>query len=229
MMRGSISLSLVLLLGSACDSGDPGSSASGSGSTGSDTAAESGDASGSTGADSDSNGDSSGGADGSSDGGELPTPTGPELYASLCSGCHGLEAQGTDLGYELRHPDRGLYTHVIRTGRPGLEFDNSVMAAYGEEVFSDQQLEELFDWLDSFEQPTTGEGLYADYCANCHGAVPEMGVIGEEIVGRSFNDMIEKVREGEGGTNYEPRTGYMSVFSASVLSDAEVQSITDAL
>ena len=231
MMSRSIPVSLILLLAIGCDSGDPGVEGSGgpsdtAGTTGADSESGSGSGSGSGNG---SGNESSGGGDGSSDGGELPPLTGPQLYASLCSGCHGLEGEGTELGYELRHPDRGLSTHVIRTGRPGLEFDNSAMAAYGEEIVSDPQLEELFDWLDSFEQPTTGEGLYADYCANCHGAVPEMGVVGEEIVGKSFNEVLEKVREGEGGSNYKLRSVYMTAFGADVLSDAEVQAITDSL
>ena len=222
-MRTSISLCLLLLC-AGCDSGgsdsEPSTSSGGSTSSGDSTGPDDGGTEDTTG--------SGAGADESSSGGAA-TPSGPELYASLCAGCHGLEAEGTSLGYELRHPDRGLYTHVIRNGRPGLEFPDSAMAAYGEELISDEQLEELFDWLDDFDQPTTGEQLYADYCANCHGAEPDAGVIDAEIVGRSLDDLIEKIREGEGGGNYEPRGGYMTAFSADVLDDAEIEAIAEAL
>ncbi len=220
-MRTSALLALFLL--AACDSSDPAGSAGTEGSTGASTAAEgseSSDGAATTSGPGDEGDESTGG-------GELPTPTGPELFVSLCSGCHGVEAEGGVNGYELRHPDRGLASFVIRNGREGLEFPNSQMAAYGEDVFSDQQLEELFDWLDAFEQPSTGEGLYADYCANCHGTQPGQGVINEDIADKGFNDTIEKVREGEGGSNYGNRGGYMSAFDDSKLSDAEVQAIVD--
>ena len=190
-----------------------------------DGAGSSGDGSESTGA-----AEESGSGEGSSsgDGGEpLPTATGPELYMSLCSGCHGLEGEGTALGYELRHPDRELSTWVIRNGRPGLEFEDSAMAAYGEEVFSDQQLEELYDWIDAFEQPTTGEGLYADYCASCHGTDPVAGgVIQKDIADKDFNDLQEKIRQGV-GNSIEPRTLYMSAIDAEHLSDEGIQAIAD--
>jgi len=193
-------------------------STDGAGSSSGDAAESSGAAEESVGGES----SSSGGDDGE----PLPTPTGPELYLSLCSGCHGLEGEGTALGYELRHPDRELSTWVIRNGRPGLEFEDSVMAAYGEEVFSDQQLDELFEWLDSFEQPTTGEALYADYCANCHGADPLAGgVIQKDIADKGFGDLEEKIREGVGVV--EERTRYMSAIDADHLSDAGIQAIAD--
>ncbi len=220
---------LLLVFVAACSSDDPlapEATNTGTGGNTGDAATET--SSGTTAETGDSDGGSGSGDEGSSESGDpLPIPTGPELYASLCSGCHGLEGEGTELGYELRHPDRELSTYVIRTGREGVEFENSAMAAYGEDLFSDAQLVELYDWLDSFEQPADGAGLYADYCANCHGADPLAGgVIDKDIADKDLNDMREKVREGVGEVS-DPRQGYMSSFSETQLSDAELQAMID--
>ena len=147
---------------------------------------------------------------------------------SLCAPCHGAEAEGTELGYELRHPDRGHATWVIRNGRPGLEFENSAMAAFGPETVSDAQLEEILDWLDAFPQPTGGEALYRDYCRNCHGEDPwQGGVTAEDIGEKDFEDLLERAREGAGGTNYGSRGEYMTGFDADVLPDEALMEIAD--
>lgn len=154
-------------------------------------------------------------------------PTGPTVYASFCAPCHGTSAEGTALAYELRHPDRRLAEWVIRNGRSGVEFPDSQMPAFGPELISDAQLGELFDWLDDYDRPTSGEGLYRDYCANCHGADPRVGgVIREDILGEDDEDILDTVRDGD-GDGIEPRSEYMTTFSPVALSDAEVQSIID--
>ena len=154
-------------------------------------------------------------------------PTGPELFAMYCAACHGPSAEGTALAYELRHPDRRLATWVIRNGREGLEFPDSQMPSFSPEVIDDTQLDALLDWLDGFEQPSTGEALYLDYCANCHGRDPRMGgVIREDILEEDDEDILDTVRDGD-GDGLEPRSEYMSAFPSSALSDAEVQAIID--
>jgi|GEM_PF-2379158 len=216
---------IALAVSAACYSGDGPPAESAAGTSGAASSAESSGAAGES---------TSGVADGSGEGGSsgddgepLPTPTGPELYASLCAGCHGPEGEGTALGYELRHPDRALSTWVVRNGREGVEFADAAMAAYGEDVVSDQQLEEMYDWLDGFEQPETGEALYADYCASCHGADPDAGgVIDKDIADKDFDDMLEKVREGVGRVD-DPRDRYMSAFDETRLSDEALQAIVD--
>ncbi len=153
--------------------------------------------------------------------------SGPMLYATLCAPCHGNDAQGTALGYELRHPDREYSRWVVRNGRGGDEFPDSAMAAYDPAVVSDAQLDEMFDWLDAFEQPTTGEGLYLDYCRNCHGVDPSAGgVAGEGIDDKDFDDALEAVREGKGGTSYGMRAMYMTALPQDALSDDELMAIT---
>jgi mono/diheme cytochrome c family protein len=200
------------------------------GSAGSDSSDGSTGSSSTTGAASDSQG-----SDGSSGGDETTgdaattgnsDASGEELYA-LCAPCHGATGEGSDLGYELRHPTTRAYaTWVVRNGRPGTEFTNSVMAPYSEAVLSDADLEKIWDYLDSFDQPTTGEELYLDYCGNCHGPDGTGGVVGVSVLGE-LGELFDIVRSGEGGTNYANRPGYMTAFGTDRLTDEEVQAILD--
>jgi mono/diheme cytochrome c family protein len=152
-------------------------------------------------------------------------PTGRQVYAGRCASCHGAEAQGTSAGYELRHPSRPYATWVIRAGRPGDEFPSSYMPGWGDQHLDELQLEELFDWLDAFERPTTGAGLYADFCANCHGPDAAGGVSRSDIRGRDLERIIPPVREGLGGDGYGVRRSFMPATSADALSDAELEAI----
>jgi len=172
-------------------------------------------------------GDSSAGSDGSSSGGE--EKTGEELFLDNCAACHGPDALGTEFGYELRHPDRGYAEWVVRNGREPGELAPSVMAAYPVETLADDELQRILDHLDSFPQPTTGEGLYLDYCRNCHGPDGSGGTVPENILEEGTAEVLEKVREGEGGNNYGSRLGFMPAFADDRLTDAEVQSVLDWL
>jgi mono/diheme cytochrome c family protein len=140
-----------------------------------------------------------------------------------------MTGEGTVLGYELRHPLRPFSTWVVRNGRSGGEFPSSVMLPYSADLLSDADLGAIFDYLASFPQPTTGEGLYLDYCANCHGADARGGMAGADISDKGFNDASEKVRRGEGGVDYGNRAAYMPAFGGEVLSDDELRAITDYL
>jgi len=155
------------------------------------------------------------------------TMSGEAVYQSMCASCHGAAGEGTSLGYALRHPTRAFATWVIRHGRGGDEF-GTAMAAYGSNVISDEQLDEMFTWLDSFPQPTAGEDLYADYCANCHGTDPfDGGVVNKDIGGEGYSEILETAREGESVTDYGDRGEYMPAFSNSRLSDDELKQISD--
>lgn len=170
---------------------------------------------------------SSSGASGT--GGEAPTaPTAPnsEPFAQ-CAACHGPTGEGSVLGYEIRHPVRPYAAWVVRHGRTGGEFPSSAMLAYGGSTLSDEQLTTIFDYLDGFPQPLTGQDLYLDYCGNCHGTDARGGVTGVDISDKAFNDALEKVREGEGGNDYGNRGAYMPAFPRSKLTDDEVELITD--
>ncbi|HKY36785.1 MAG TPA: c-type cytochrome [Polyangiaceae bacterium] len=144
-----------------------------------------------------------------------------------CAVCHGPTGDGTALGYEIRHPVRPYTAWVVRHGRTGGEFPGSAMLAYATAALSDAHLSSIFDYLDSFPQPTDGQGLYLDYYRNCHGTNARGGVTGVDISDKAYNDALEKVREGEGGTNYANRAIYMPAFPASRLSDADVRAIAE--
>lgn len=153
--------------------------------------------------------------------------SGEELYGQLCSPCHGASGEGTALGYELQHPVRELSVWVVRNGRPGDEFEGSSMASYSPQIASDAQLDEIWDYLDSFPQPTTGEGLYLDYCRNCHGTDALGGVVAKDISDKGFADALERIRDGAGLGDVGARMLYMPAFGADVISDAEVQLVVD--
>jgi mono/diheme cytochrome c family protein len=154
--------------------------------------------------------------------GETAGMTGEQLFAQ-CAPCHGPTGEGTAMGYELRHPDRPHATWVVRNGRMGApEFPTSVMLAFPASVLSDADLEKIFDYLASFPQPTTGQGLYLDYCGNCHAADAKRS----DISTKQYDDAIEMVRKGEQAP-FEWRGVYMPAFATTTLSDAEVRLITD--
>jgi mono/diheme cytochrome c family protein len=172
---------------------------------------------GTSGADSPTGGDSPNGTD---------SLNGGDPFAA-CAVCHGPTGEGTALGYEIRHPARPYAAWVVRHGRTGGEFPGSAMVPYAPSTVTDAQLSSIFDYLDGFPQPTTGEGLYLDYCRNCHGTNARGGVTGVDISDKEYQDVLEKVREGEGGNNYANRAEYMPGFSADALSDAEVRAIAE--
>jgi len=192
------------------------------------TDAGSGDDSG-TSAETSTSSSSSDGSDSSDSSGESGTvpQSGEELFATFCASCHGPAAEGSTLAYEIRHPSHEYARWVIRNGRSGGEFPGSEMAAYPEALLDDAAVDAILDWLDGFEQPTTGEALYLDYCGNCHGADARGGVVEKPIEYEGVNDMLEKVREGEGGSNYGARLQYMPSVASDRLDNDEVTAIAE--
>lgn len=150
--------------------------------------------------------------------------TGEQLYMQLCASCHGPSGEGSTLGYELRHPRREYSRWVVRNGRTGAELAPTVMAPFGEDLLSDAELDRIFDYLDAFPAETTGEGLYLDHCRACHG-VDAAGGESQKDIRFELHEALEKVRQGEGGTDYGARTGYMPSWSTAELSDDDVAAI----
>jgi mono/diheme cytochrome c family protein len=222
---------LVSLALTACPAGDDDAAAdstTGAASTSAASGDASGDASGTIGevtaADSTAGDEPTTTAD-STSGAEA---SGEELFRQICAPCHGPEGEGTELAYALQHPVRDYSTWVVRNGRPGIEFPGTVMAAYGPGTASDATLEEVWDYLDSFPQPTTGEGLFLDYCRNCHGEDASGGVTGVDLrEADALAEIFEQVREGDGDGNFAARDEFMPAFDTTRLSDAEVQLIAD--
>jgi len=170
-------------------------------------------------------GTSSSDGESSSSGGGAPL-TGEELFLESCSPCHGVEGEGTMLAYAIQHPLRDYSRWVVRNGRPqGTKFPGAVMLPFGEDKLADAELELIFDYLDSFPQPADGQGLFMDYCRNCHGVDAAGGVVQTDIRDE-LDEALEKVREGEGNDPGD-RTGYMPLFSEERLSDEEVAAIVE--
>ena len=94
-----------------------------------------------------------------------PNPAPAAYGSSACVSCHGSVGQGVgSVGPEIRHVSGPFLTHVVRTGRPG-----TAMLAVPATSLPDAQLTEIQTWLAGQPKPTTGQGLYLDYCGNCHG------------------------------------------------------------
>lgn len=171
--------------------------------------------------------DSSGGESSTSG---APAISGEEFFLSVCAPCHGNDGEGTALGYGIQHPVRDYSTWVVRNGRPpgNDELPGSVMVAYAPGSLEDATLEEIWDYLDTFPQPTTGEELYMDYCRNCHGMDALGGITAVDIrEPEALLEIFEKVREGENVGAYASRGSSMPAFDESRISDAEIQLIAD--
>lgn len=145
--------------------------------------------------------------------------SGEELYTQLCASCHGPEAEGTALGYELRHIDHGYAGWILRNGRTGSELAPSVMAPFTTAQLADSDAEKIFDYLDAFPAPTTGEELYLDYCRNCHGIDASGGETGLDI--REELSQLPLILRNGGRGSYGERDRYMPVWTEAQISDED--------
>lgn len=89
---------------------------------------------------------------------------------------------------------------------------------------SDSNLEAIWDYLDQPPQPTSGQALFLDYCANCHGADGKGGPTGRNIL-NELNGLKTLVRQGAHGGEFEMRREYMPAFSATRITDTELNLI----
>lgn len=150
-----------------------------------------------------------------------------QKFTNTCAPCHGPEGAGAEKGPPIQFPSRAYATWVTRNGRAGTTAGfPGPMSGYSAETFSDAELNEIFDFLDSQTRPTTGEALYVAFCGNCHGTDSRQIIGIEPVFGRP-ESVEEVVRVGHGGTNYGARTVYMPSWPQSALSDAEVILIRD--
>ncbi len=145
--------------------------------------------------------------------------SGEELYGVYCAPCHGTDANGGELGPEVRHPPDELARWLVRNGRSETPYPGP-MIPLSSEVLSEPALDAILQYLSSFPQPDTGEGLYIDYCANCHGSDARGGPVAKHIAGK--DEFQEVLRRGKGGQAFNARSRYMPSWQALELSDQEV-------
>jgi mono/diheme cytochrome c family protein len=157
-----------------------------------------------------------------------PGAAAPAVWDSKgCKACHGPNGEGTaQIGPEIRHTPTTYASYVVRNGRPPFIMAQfpEVPAAMKTDV-SAADLTSILTWLQSQPKPTTPEGLYKDFCGNCHG--PKMGTGGAvpiTIVGKKMSEVTMKVRFGE-GTDPSMRNLFMPIIDATLLTDAELAQI----
>jgi mono/diheme cytochrome c family protein len=160
------------------------------------------------------------GSSGTTGGGGSGPLDGAALYAANCMLCHGQQGAGGVLAPETQHPVRDYSSWVVRHGRPGVGFPKP-MDIFGPDKLSDANLSLIWDYLDLPAQPTTGQALYHDYCANCHGADGKAGPTMRSIT-NELAKLKDQIRKGSKPGLFDQRHDYMPAFAASRLSDAEV-------
>jgi len=162
------------------------------------------------------------------------------LYRLSCLSCHGQLGAGIttpmNLGPEIQHPIRDYTRWVVRNGLPSVGYMEPMEPWYPvdqpdkemELILSDADMELIFDFLDKPPKPTTGQGLYNDYCANCHGADGLGGVTTRPVVSaEAIGQFAAVVRSGTHLGMQGSRTEYMPAFDQTILTDAEVQLMLD--
>jgi hypothetical protein len=129
------------------------------------------------------------------------------------------------LGPDIQHPVEDYATWVVRNGRDGAMIYLGPMLAYDEATLTDEVLSGIWTFLAEQPQPTTGEGLYMDYCAACHGDDGAGGPTARPIVNEA-HEITSLVRSGHSLGNFAERREFMPQWSTDELSDAELQLIT---
>jgi mono/diheme cytochrome c family protein len=172
-------------------------------------------------------GGSSSNADaGASDGGGMGGGSGtlPAGYA-VCAPCHGNEGAGVSgHGPDIQHPVVDFSTWVIRNGRTHPNFPEP-MAKFTTDMLPDAQLQGILSYLAARPKPTTGAGLFIDFCANCHGADAKGGVTMRPIDTEPMSAFLMNVRNGHHAGEFSARRDFMPKWTAAQLSDADVRLI----
>jgi mono/diheme cytochrome c family protein len=158
-----------------------------------------------------------------------PTPAPPAwtALATSCTTCHGPNGEGVSgIGPEIRHTPATFAQAVIRGGRSFMNAP-TLMVGFPEANLSVADMMAVISWLNTAPKPTTGQGLYKDFCGNCHGpTTPSGGSVPISIQNELRNDVKMKVRNGE-GTDQTMRNLYMPAHSSMDLTDAELDLILD--
>jgi len=164
------------------------------------------------------------------------TPAPAAWAAKGCATCHGPNGEGvllgtTPFGPEVRHTPTTYATWVVRHGRPApsamVDFPETAMT--GKTDINAADLTSILTWLAGQPKPMTGQGLYKDFCGNCHGPnAATGGAVPVGVIGKKKADVLQRIRVGEGADPAQ-RNGYMPAEDAAALSDAEVELISTYL
>jgi len=152
----------------------------------------------------------------------------PAWDKSTCSTCHGTVGQGVQsLAPEIRHVPAAYAKQVVRQGRkfngvqdgmvafPMTSSDPLVAA------ITDADLDAVISWLDGQPKPTSGQGLFLDFCGNCHGKDGNGGIEPVKVTGETISLVNTRVRSGF-GTDITMRNAYMPTEDTTALTDAEL-------
>ncbi|MGH2778158.1 MAG: c-type cytochrome, partial [Actinomycetota bacterium] len=117
---------------------------------------------------------------------------GARLFADSCSSCHGEDGGGTNNGPSLIDSGEASVHFQLTTGRMPLA-DPDGQTTRKDPAFDDEQIEALVDHVGNFGQGpeipevdlqgadlSTGQALFIENCAACHGATGAGGAVGNE-------------------------------------------------
>lgn len=173
----------------------------------------------------DTRGLETGGADQrANDGAEEELPPALELFQSECALCHGPRGEGSVNAPEIQHPVRDFATWVVRNGRAHASYPEP-MPKFSTGALSNADLEVILAFLSALPKPTTGMGLFKDFCANCHGSDAKGGLAKHSLTSQPVTAFISNVRAGHHANEFSNRTGYMPKWTTAQLSDTEIRLI----
>ncbi len=153
-------------------------------------------------------------------------PPAPALYMAHCASCHGEQGRGKPgEAPEIQHPVKDYATWIIRTGRSHATYLTE-MPPFDEYLAPESEVADVLSYLNTFVQPTTGKGLFLDYCGNCHGADAKGGTTGHPLIGLT-GAFEEAVRQGRNLNQMGSRTSYMPRWKEVELSDSEIGAMAD--
>src|SRR5919106_6702216 len=119
---------------------------------------------------------------------------GQRLFEASCSTCHGVDEQGTENGPSLEGVGEASADFQLRTGRMPLA-NSTFEAVRKDPAFGNDQIEALVDYVGAFgDGPpipevdlesaslVSGQVLFIENCAACHGATGAGGAVGNEAL-----------------------------------------------
>jgi ubiquinol-cytochrome c reductase cytochrome c subunit len=161
------------------------------------------------------------------------TGVGRRVFLRDCAWCHGIQAQGTSRGPDLRHAGPAYVDFMLRTGRMPLlspdtsgrgqvpKYDSATISALvqyvGEQLGTGEPLPQL-----SAGDITSGRTVFLANCAACHGSsgtgtILQDGTRVPQLYETKSEQIAEAVRVGP---------GEMPPFGAGTLDEQELSDVT---